>query len=49
MAAAMLAGSVRGAWGADAGLGVGVLGTVDAWRMAEREKAVPDFRILHCE
>jgi hypothetical protein len=49
VAAAMLAGSVRGAWGADAGLGVGVVGTVDAWRMAEREKAAPDVRILHCE
>ena len=37
MAAA--AGSVMGAWGADAGPGVGVVGTVEAWRMAEREKA----------
>ena len=48
MAAA--AGSVRGAWGgADAGPGVGVVGTVEAWRTAEREKAAPALRILHCD
>lgn len=40
---------MRGAWGAEAGPGVGVVGTVDAWRIAEREKAAPDVRILHCD
>ena len=47
MAAA--AGSARGAWGADAGPGVGVVGTVEAWRTVEREKAAPALRILHCD
>ena len=49
MAVAATAGSVRGAWGADAGPGVGVVGTVEAWRTVEREKAAPDVRILHCD
>lgn len=48
-AVAAAAGSVTGAWGADAGPGVGVVGRVEAWRMAEREKAAPALRILHCD
>ena len=54
VAVAATAGSARGAWGVDAadagpGVGVGVFGTVEAWRMAEREKAAPALRILHCD
>ena len=49
VAVAAVAGSVMGTWGADAGPGVGVVGTVEAWRMAEREKAAPALRILHCD
>ena len=47
VAVAAAAGSVMGAWGAEAGPGVGVVGTVEAWRIAEREKAAPALRILH--
>jgi hypothetical protein len=49
LAVAAAAGSVRGAWGADAGPGVGVVGMVEAWRTAESEKAAPALRILHCD
>ena len=51
MAVPATAGSVRGAWGADADArpAVGVFGAVEAWRMAEREKAAPALRILHCD
>lgn len=49
VAVAAAAGSVMGAWGAEAGPGVGVVGTVEAWRIAEREKAAPALRILHCD
>ena len=49
MAVAAVAGSVMGTWGADAGPGVGVVGTVEAWRIAGREKAAPALRVLHCD
>lgn len=48
VAVAAVAGSVMGAWGADAGPGVGVVGTVEAWRIAGREKAAPAL-VLHCD
>lgn len=48
-AAAALAGSVRGACGADAGPGAGVVGVVEANRMAERESAAPGVRAIHGE
>jgi len=46
VAAPATAGSARGAEGADVGPEVG---NVEAWRMAEREKAAPAVRILHCD
>ena len=38
-----------GAWGADAGPGVGVVGTVEACLIAEIEKAAPDAFSRHCD
>lgn len=42
-----MAGSVRGACGADAGPGAGVVGVVEAYRTAERESAAPGVRAIH--